>query len=65
VIFDEPTAERLLQRIRPDVYVKGADYSEQTLPEAKTAREVGARLVFMPLTPDRSSSRLLRALRSE
>jgi rfaE bifunctional protein nucleotidyltransferase chain/domain len=33
VIFDNPTAERLAEAIRPDVYVKGADYSVKFLPE--------------------------------
>lgn len=61
VIFAEPTADDLLRSVRPDVYVKGADYSEADLPEAATARQVGARLVFVPLVPSRSSSALLRA----
>ena len=63
VIFAEPTAERLVRELRPDVYVKGADYSEQDLPEAAAAREVGARVVFVPLVPNRSTSALARALR--
>ena len=40
VIFAEPTADNLLRAVRPDVYVKGGDYTEATLPEAATAREV-------------------------
>jgi rfaE bifunctional protein nucleotidyltransferase chain/domain len=64
VIFSEQTADALLQAIRPDVYVKGADYSESTLPEAATAREVGARLAFVPLVADRSTSTLIQALRT-
>jgi rfaE bifunctional protein nucleotidyltransferase chain/domain len=60
VIFGSPTADDLLLALRPDVYVKGADYSEATLPEAATAREVGARLVFVPLVPNHSTSRLAR-----
>jgi D-beta-D-heptose 7-phosphate kinase/D-beta-D-heptose 1-phosphate adenosyltransferase len=59
VIFQEPTADALLRAVAPDVYVKGADYSETTLPEAATARAVGARLVFVELIPNRSSSALL------
>lgn len=63
-IFDEPTADGLLRLLRPDVYVKGADYAESTLPEASTARGVGARLVFIPLVAEHSSSRLIEALRA-
>lgn len=64
VVFAEPTADTLLRTVRPDVYVKGGDYTEATLPEAATVREVGARLVFVPLVPHRSSSALARALDS-
>jgi len=62
VIFAEPTADSLLSSIRPDVYAKGADYSATTLPEAATAREVGARVEFIPLVPGRSSTSLLSRL---
>jgi rfaE bifunctional protein nucleotidyltransferase chain/domain len=63
-IFAEDTADALLRAIQPDVYVKGADYSAQTLPEAATARAVGARLVFVPLVAEHSSTRLVEALRA-
>ena len=59
VVFGDRTADRLLEAVRPAVYVKGADYSEATLPEASTARAVGAQLVFVPLVPERSTSTLL------
>jgi rfaE bifunctional protein nucleotidyltransferase chain/domain len=62
VIFAEPTADALLRAARPDVYVKGADYSETTLPEAATAREIGARLVFVPLVANRSTTALARGV---
>lgn len=61
VIFVESTADALLRELRPDVYVKGADYSEASLPEAATVRQLGARLEFVPLVPDHSTSRLARA----
>jgi rfaE bifunctional protein nucleotidyltransferase chain/domain len=60
VIFAEDTADRLLRTLRPDVYAKGADYSPDTLPEAKTAHEVGARLAFLPLVPGRSTTDLIQ-----
>jgi len=59
VIFAEPTADSLLRAVRPDVYAKGADYSSATLPEAATAREIGARVEFIPLVPGRSTSAII------
>ena len=63
VIFDSPTADDLIREVRPSVYVKGGDYTEASLPEAATAREVGARIAFIPLIPGRSTSALLAELR--
>jgi rfaE bifunctional protein nucleotidyltransferase chain/domain len=63
-IFDEDTADGLLRLLRPDVYVKGGDYTERSLPEAVTARGVGARLVFIPLVPEHSTTRLLESARA-
>lgn len=61
VIFGEPTADRLLRTLAPHVYAKGADYTRKTLPEARTARQMGARLVFIPLVAGHSTSGLLRS----
>jgi rfaE bifunctional protein nucleotidyltransferase chain/domain len=64
VVFSEATADALLRALEPHTYVKGGDYSESTLPEATTANEVGARVVFVPLVKDRSSSALRDQLRA-
>jgi len=58
VIFSEPTADALLLALRPTVYAKGADYTESTLPESATARQVGAQLAFIPLVPGHSTTEL-------
>jgi rfaE bifunctional protein nucleotidyltransferase chain/domain len=65
VIFSEPTADALLRAVEPDVYAKGADYTEATLPEAATARAIGAQLAFIPLVAGRSTSALVAQLRAE
>jgi rfaE bifunctional protein nucleotidyltransferase chain/domain len=59
VVFDAPTAGGLVEAVRPDVYVKGGDYTETTLPEAEAARAVGARIVIVPLVPGQSTTSLL------
>lgn len=64
VLFAEPTANQLLESLRPDVYAKGGDYTPANLPEAATAQSVGARLAILPLVPGRSTSELLARLRT-
>jgi rfaE bifunctional protein nucleotidyltransferase chain/domain len=58
-IFDEPTAERLVAELRPDVYVKGAEYAEKGLPERAVVEAYGGRVVLVALEAGRSTSNLI------
>jgi len=64
VIFDDLTPSAILDRVRPDVHVKGADYADGRLPmpEADVVRAYGGRVEFVELTPERSTSRLATQL---
>lgn len=59
VVFDESTPEQVLQRLRPDVYVKGGDYSMESLVEAASLQEVGAEIHIVPRTRPVSTSSIL------
>src|SRR6266511_703833 len=54
VIFAEPTAERLVAVLRPDTYVKGDDYTEAGLPEARVVRAYGGEVRLLPTVPGAS-----------
>lgn len=41
VLFEEDSADRLVERIRPDVHAKGTDYTESTVPERAAVRAAG------------------------
>lgn len=65
VVFDEPTPERALGELRPDVHTKGADYAPpdgKPLPERDLVRSYGGRIEFLPLVPARSTSALLEQI---
>jgi D-beta-D-heptose 7-phosphate kinase/D-beta-D-heptose 1-phosphate adenosyltransferase len=64
VIFDELSPERALDRLRPDVWVKGGDYAEADLPEAEVVRRHGGEVVLLPTVAGYSSSNLIAAARS-
>jgi len=71
VVFEEPTAERLADLVRPDVYAKGADYAmtgasvdESRLPEARVVSRNGGRTVLIPFVPGRSTTSLVKRIRS-
>jgi rfaE bifunctional protein nucleotidyltransferase chain/domain len=59
-VFEEDTPEELLRRLRPDVWVKGGDYSVQDLPEAEALRAWGGQAVVLPYLDGRSTTLLAR-----
>lgn len=64
VIFDEHSPEAALEQLRPDVWVKGGDYTEADLPEAGVVRRHGGEVVLLPTVAGYSSSNLIAAARS-
>ncbi len=60
--FDEPTADTLLQIIKPAVYVKGGDYRLKPLPEAATARTVGATIRLVDLEQGHSTTAIINKI---
>jgi D-beta-D-heptose 7-phosphate kinase/D-beta-D-heptose 1-phosphate adenosyltransferase len=63
-IFEEPTAQRLVEAIRPSVYVKGGDYAGHPPPEAAVARAVGAEVRLLSLVPGLSTTDLIRRVQA-
>jgi D-beta-D-heptose 7-phosphate kinase / D-beta-D-heptose 1-phosphate adenosyltransferase len=58
-LFDEDTPEAVLDRLRPDVWVKGGDYSLDDLPEASVVERWGGQAVILPYVAGRSTTRLI------
>jgi rfaE bifunctional protein nucleotidyltransferase chain/domain len=63
-IFAERVPLATLERVRPNIYVKGGDYDVDTLPEAALVRTWGGRAVAIPFVHDRSTTDLLARVRS-
>jgi len=62
VIFPEDTPLNLVRHIKPDVIVKGGDYSEDTIVGAAEVKSWGGRVVVVPLTPGHSTTAIIRKL---
>jgi D-beta-D-heptose 7-phosphate kinase/D-beta-D-heptose 1-phosphate adenosyltransferase len=56
VIFDEDTPEELLHKIRPDVLVKGADYTVETVVGAEFVQSYGGTVVLAEIVPGFSTT---------
>ncbi len=61
-IFDEPTPLELIQAVRPDVLVKGADYRRDEVVGADFVESYGGRVHLAPLREGFSTTRLLKRL---
>ena len=59
IFFGEQTAENLIAEVKPDVYVKGGDYTLKTLPEAKIIQSYGGRVELVNLVAGRSTTNII------
>jgi D-beta-D-heptose 7-phosphate kinase/D-beta-D-heptose 1-phosphate adenosyltransferase len=59
ILFDEDTPLQLIEVIRPDVLVKGSDYTESQVLGADLVRSWGGNVVVVPLIEDRSTTKIL------
>lgn len=62
LVFDEDTPEAALERLRPDIWVKGGDYKGARLPETELVESWGGRCLTVPYHPARSTTGLADAL---
>ena len=63
IFFGEQTAENLIASVKPAVYVKGGDYTLETLPEAKIVQNFGGRVEFINLVAGKSTTKILEKIR--
>src|SRR5205085_1619819 len=59
VLFDEDDPTALIRALRPHIHVKGGDYADEALPEAEAVRDVGGRIVILPLIGSLSTTRVI------
>jgi len=62
VLFDEDTPLDLIERLRPDVLVKGADYARDAIVGGDQVEGWGGRVVRVPLVPGISTTALMDRL---
>ncbi len=65
VSFAEDTPERIIAEIKPDIHVKGGDYTVESLPESKIVQGYGGKVVILPLLFGRSSTRIIDQMNQE
>jgi rfaE bifunctional protein nucleotidyltransferase chain/domain len=63
-IFGEPTVSRVLLTLKPDVHVKGSDYTRETVPEKDTVKEYGGRVAIVGGPKIRNTSEIIKNIAS-
>jgi D-beta-D-heptose 7-phosphate kinase/D-beta-D-heptose 1-phosphate adenosyltransferase len=63
-VFEQDTPLEIIIALRPDVLVKGGDYSLDTIVGRKEVESWGGRVQVVPLTPGQSTTRIIEALRA-
>jgi rfaE bifunctional protein nucleotidyltransferase chain/domain len=60
-IFSEKRATRFLSHAQPDIYVKGGDYTLETIDqdERGVVEQAGGKVVILPFVPGKSTTALL------
>ena len=62
VIFNETTANKIIERLKPDIYVKGGDYSVKTLPEASKVKEYGGKISLIQIEVPTSTTAIINSI---
>jgi D-beta-D-heptose 7-phosphate kinase / D-beta-D-heptose 1-phosphate adenosyltransferase len=61
--FDGDTPHDLIRVIKPEVYVKGGDYTLENLPEAALVNELGGKVEILPYLDDHSTTGIIERIR--
>ena len=59
-IFSKPMVSKVLLALKPDIHVKGSDYSRETVPERDTVKAYGGRVAIVGGPKIRNTSQVIR-----
>jgi len=64
VVFDEDTPEKLIERVKPTVLVKGSDYKRDEVVGHAIVESLGGKVVLIDIVPGHSTSAMVARSRS-
>ncbi len=62
VLFEEKSPAGLLEKIKPDIYTKGADYTLETLPEREIVERNGIKVEFIEFVQGKSTTNIINKI---
>jgi rfaE bifunctional protein nucleotidyltransferase chain/domain len=63
IAFSEPTVERLLRELKPDIHAKGTDYTAETVPEREIVRSYGGEVAIVGDPKNHSTRDIIKLVR--
>jgi rfaE bifunctional protein nucleotidyltransferase chain/domain len=61
-LFSEDTPAAIVDELRPDIDVKGGDYTVDQMPEAKVVQAYGGKVILVPLVEGYSTTRIVERI---
>lgn len=63
-VFPELDARNFLEKVHPDIYVKGGDYTIDTInqDERRLLEKMGVKIVLLPVVPGKSTTTILEKI---
>ena len=62
VLFEQGSPAELLEKIKPDIYTKGADYTLETLPERDIVKRNNIKVEFIDFVPGKSTTNIINKI---
>ena len=62
VLFEERSPAELLEKIKPNIYTKGADYTIETLPEREIVERNGIKVEFIEFVQGKSTTNIIKKI---
>ena len=63
-VFDTPTPIPLIEKIRPEIYAKGGDYTPEMLAETEAVERFGGKVTILDYVPDQSTTGVVQRIRN-
>jgi rfaE bifunctional protein kinase chain/domain/rfaE bifunctional protein nucleotidyltransferase chain/domain len=63
-VFDTPTPIPLIEKIRPEIYAKGGDYTPEMLAETEAVERFGGVVTILDYVPDQSTTGVVQRIRN-
>ena len=65
LIFDDDTPRRIIEQLRPEVLIKGADYTLATVVGADYVQSYGGQVLLVDVVPEQSTTQLVDKINSD